>query len=424
MVIDLGEPQEEIELSARPWSSWQRRAVSAAAVLAALLGAGAAAAPVRPELLSVTIQATAADRYVVQEDALYLLRLSRGSRRLGTVTRYRLADPVEPEWETAINNAGPLHVAYLFEGMLLIKVGATEQQTIAIQPDTGREVWRRPGWYIGTGPGHGLFHDQARGITQHLSSVELATGNVRWSRSFPPQDPVLIDRNHGDRFVRWTKSGTAQLYDADAGALLATAHLPFDPESTARTVGGLLLIPGRVGSRWVVTAYGLDHLDRRWQTAIDFRGEHLNGGGYSECGAALCVGNINEGGVRLLDRATGRTRWSAPGSPFAWLVGPHLLTFRPGTTPVPRMVLLNPADGHLVADLGEWFPSAPADDGQMLAIRETGPRTLVARLDPTAMNVDVLGALANVFECEPYLVTVVCRRTGGAIAVWYPRRKP
>jgi hypothetical protein len=67
MVIDLGEPQQEVELSVRPWSWWQRRAVSAAVALAALLGAGAAAAAVRPQLMSVTIPATAADRYVMDE---------------------------------------------------------------------------------------------------------------------------------------------------------------------------------------------------------------------------------------------------------------------------------------------------------------------------------------------------------------------
>jgi hypothetical protein len=424
MVIDLGEPRDEVVLSPRPWSPRQRRAAGAALALAALLGAGGAAAPVRSELASVTIRATAADEYTVDDDALYLMRPSSGVIRAGlrTITRYRLSDATEPEWEAGIYTAGPVRGASLVDGMLLVIVEAgPDIQTIAIRPDTGHEVWRRSGWYYLAGGGHALLQDHSRHTAQQLFSIELATGMVRWSLSFPPDDPVLFD---GDRFVHWTKSGTAQVHDADTGEALATAHLPFDLELTAQVVSGLLLIPEDVAGRPVLTAYGLDHLDRRWQADIDLREEYVSG----ECGDALCVGVLNDGGIRLVDLATGRTRWSKPGFGYAYRVGSYLLAYGQGAATSdqasnPKATLLDPADGHVLGELGEWNTSVPSADGRMLGIRENGPRALVARLDPAAARVEVLGVLAGVFQCQASPVAVVCRRAGGSIGVWYPERR-
>jgi outer membrane protein assembly factor BamB len=418
MVIDLGEPRDEVEMAPRPWSPRQRRAVAVLLAVAALMGAGGAAAPGRPALVSVTIQATAADEVLVEGDALYLLRPSRGVSRSGlrTITRYRLPDATTPEWEARFYTDGPVRGASLVDGMLLAVADGRNVQTVAIQPETGKEVWRRSGWYHRTAPGHGLLQDHSRVVTQRLFSVDLASGNVRWSREYPADDQVLIDR---DRFVRWSQSDTAELYDAESGALLATAQLPFDRQLSVQVAAGLLLVPGESDGRPVITAYGRDRLDRRWQAEIDVRSEYLGG----ECGDALCVGNANDSGVRLVDLATGHTRWSAPGWGYTSRVGPYLLAYGPGESTNPRAALLDPADGHIVGDLGEWSASLPAPDGRMLGIRENGTRTLVARLDPLAVEVEVLGLLADVFQCQSSPAAVVCRRAGGSIGVWYPERK-
>jgi hypothetical protein len=184
-------------------------------------------------------------------------------------------------------------------------------------------------------------------------------------------------------------------------------------------VDGLLLIPEEDGGRPVLSAYGLDRLDRRWRADVDVRNEYVSG----ECGDALCVGIRNDGGIRLVDLATGRTRWSAPDWGYASLVGPYLLAYGRSETKNPRATLLDPVDGHVVGDLGQWNASPPADDGRMLGIRENGPRTLVGRLDPAAAKVEVLGLLAGVFQCQASPVAVVCRRAGGSIGVWYPERR-
>ncbi|BCB82474.1 hypothetical protein GCM10022251_70060 [Phytohabitans flavus] len=421
MVIDLGVPQDqdEVEVAPRRWSARQRRAVGAVLGIAALLGTVGAAAPVRSPLVSVTIQATAADDVLVANDALYLMRPSRGVIRAGlrTITRYRLADATTPEWEAAIYTAGPVRAASLVDGVLMAMAMAEGPgiETIAIRPDTGREVWRRSGWYHSTGLGHGLLQDQSPGRWQRVFGVDLATGDVRWSLEYPVDDTVLVDRG---RFVHWDRSGMAELHDADTGSLLATAHLPFDAQSSAQIVGDLLLIPAADGRRAVV-AYGMDRLDRRWQADIDMRSEYVSG----ECGDALCVGAVDGGGIRLVDAATGRTRWSAPGWGYAFRVGPRLLAYGPGQTTNPNAALLDPADGRVVGDLGEWNASVPADDGRMLGIRESSTRALVARLDPVAADAEVLGLLADVFQCQPGPVAVVCRRAGGSIGVWYPRRR-
>ncbi|MGN9913766.1 outer membrane protein assembly factor BamB family protein [Phytohabitans sp. LJ34] len=418
MVIDLGEPRDEVELSPRPLSRSQRRAMGATLALATLLSAGGAAAPVRPELVAVTIRATAADHYVVDDDALYLMRPSDVVVRAGlrTITRYRLPDATEPEWEAAIYTAGRVRGASLVDGMLLaVTQAGPDIETIAIRPDTGQEVWRRTGWWYETSAGNGLLLE-SRAMTQQLFSVELATGTVRWSRIYPAEDPVLID---GERFVHWTKSGTAEVHDSTTGDVLATAHLPLDPELAPQVVGDLLLVPEEDEDGSGLTAYGLDRLDRRWRADVDVRNEYVSG----ECGDAVCVGVRNDGGIRLVDLATGRTRWSAPGWGYAYPVGPYLFAYGRSETKNPRAALLDPVDGHVVGDLGQWNASLPADDGRMLGIRENGLRTLVARLDPAAAKVKVLGLLAGVFQCQASPVAVVCRRSGGSIGVWYPERR-
>lgn len=418
MVIDLGEPRDEVELAPRPWSPRQRRAVAVLVALAALMGAGGAAAPERSALVSVVIKATAADDVVVEGDSIYLLRPSRGTIRAGlrTITRYRLPDATTPEWEARIYTDGPLRGASLVDGMLLAITNGPDLQTIAIRPETGQEVWRRGGLYRSTASGHGLMQDYSPVVTQQLFNVELATGDVRWSRRYPADDQVLIDR---DRFVHWDKSGTARLYDADSGALLATRHLPIEPQLSMQVAGDVLMIPGESGGRPVVTAYGRDLLDRRWQADIDLGSEFVGG----ECGDALCVGSVNDDGLRLVDLATGRTRWAAPGWGYAHRVGPYLLAYGRGESTNPRAALLDPADGHVVGELGEWNASRPAVDGRMLGLRENGSRALVARLDPYLPGVEVLGVLADVFQCQSSAIAVVCRRAGGSIGVWYPERR-
>lgn len=418
MVIDLGVPQDEVELAPRPLSRRQRRAVASLIAFVVLMAVAGAAAPVRSALVSVTIQATAADEFVVEGDALYLLRPSRGVFRAGlrTITRYRLPDATTPEWEAGLYTDGPMRGASLVDGMMLALTDGQNIQTIAIQPETGREMWRRDGWYHRTGPGRGIMQDYSRVVTQRLFSVDVATGDVRWSRDYPGDEQVLID---GDRFVHWTRTGIAELYDADTGVLLATAHLPFDAELSVQFAGDLLLVPGESGGLPVLTAYGRDRLDRRWQAGIDLRSEFVGG----ECGDALCVGAANEGGLRLVDLATGQTRWSAPDWGYTFRVGPYLMAYGPGAATTPRAALLDPRDGHVVGDLGEWNASPPAADGRMLGTRENGSLALVARLDPLALEVDVLGLLSGVFQCQSSPVAVVCRRAGGSIGVWYPERR-
>ncbi|MDQ7906528.1 PQQ-binding-like beta-propeller repeat protein [Phytohabitans sp. ZYX-F-186] len=418
MVIDLGVPRDEIELAPRPLLPRQRRVVALALAFVALMGVAGGAAPVRPELVSVTIRATAADEIVVGDDALYLMRPGRGVVRAGlrTITSYALPEATGPVWEAALYTDGPVRGASLVDGMLLALAEGPEIQTIAIRPGTGREVWRRSGWYNRTAPGHGLLQDFSLSDLQRLFNVDLATGDVRWSKAYPSEHSVVIDE---DRFVRWTPAGVVELYDADSGAPLATARLPVDPQQPPVLMGDLLLVHEQADGRPVLAAYGTDRLDRRWQADVDPRSEYVSG----ECGDALCVGVGDFGGLRLVDLATGRTRWSAPGLGYAYPVGRYLLGYGPGQLNNSQMVLLDPADGHLVADFGQWDLSFPSKDWRMLGVRENGPRALVARLDAAAADVDVLGLLADVSLCRPTPLAVVCRRAGGSVGVWYPRRR-
>ncbi|BCB87873.1 hypothetical protein Psuf_051860 [Phytohabitans suffuscus] len=169
----------------------------------------------------------------------------------------------------------------------------------------------------------------------------------------------------------------------------------------------------------MLAAYGTDRLDRRWQADVDLRNEYIGG----ECGDALCVGTLSDDGLRLIELDSGRTRWSAPGWGYSYPAGSYLLANGPGGSTTPRVVLLDPADGHLVADLGEWNASLPGPDGRMLGIRESSTRALVGRIDPVAADVEVLGSLTDVFQCHASPLAVTCRKAGGAIGIWYPESR-
>ncbi|WP_091463132.1 hypothetical protein [Micromonospora inyonensis] len=125
-----------------------------------------------------------------------------------------------------------------------------------------------------------------------------------------------------------------------------------------------------------VTAYGLDRLDRRWTAELPSVGY------VSTCGAMLCVWQ-QPGGVRLLDRATGRTVWRDPRWMAAVPVGDRLVATTSVSSVREEVFVLDAATGRELADLGTWNGlRTPVDGRPPIASRQIRDRgLLVAEFD-------------------------------------------
>lgn len=430
MVIDLGEVREAPVGDDRPppWTPRQRRAVRVvAALVVALLAAGAA--PVRPALVMLDIPAAIGDRFVVSDstDSVYLLSpsldaLGQGERE---IVKYRLPAG-QQAWRTRVATAGPLRTAVSEGGILYALAEAYAPETIAFDADTGKVLWRRAGW-LGDTSAEQVFlsHDPRDDGTSLFMALDPRTGAERWSLEVPREEMVLYNR---DRIVRWRGDGAVEVRDRRTGGLVIRGQVPppvinplADSNPGVQLVGGLLLVAGPP-ERVVTTAYDLDRLQPVWQAEIDLMNEYVT----DECASGtLCVGGDGPG-MRVIARATGRTRWVSDRWSWMWRVGSALLAFGTESEPM-RVAVIDPADGHEIADLGRWStrPAAINPAGRMYAAR-TDPgtgRSWIAELDPVARSIHVLGAVPDSFACEAGQLVVTCTRTGGAVAVWYPRRK-
>ncbi|GAA4703706.1 hypothetical protein Prum_021460 [Phytohabitans rumicis] len=431
-MIDLGAVRDPPVLPGRSLASrlerWRTAAVLGAA--AAVLATAVAASPVRVALLEQTFPGVPArtDQPIVaaSADGLYLVRARGAQAGPGerTVIRYGVAGAV-PAWQVSVLTSGAVYGANVVEGTLLLHTGEFQPQTIALRAADGRFLWRRSGSWVQAGAGELLLSSRAPGGRMDTyQAVALTTGQARWAMSVPSGEWVLPDRS---RLVRWSDRGRAEVRDVRTGAVVSSGTLSRGENGAApgsapgvQVAGGLLLVAGWAGDRPVATAYGLDRLDRRWQADIDLSSEAVDG-----CGAELCVsGRKGRSGVRMLERDTGRTRWADDRWEQLSYAGSTLLGF--GKAPGPAQIaVLDANSGRQIADLGRWETSRSiAPDGRMLGVRtEPGTsRTWIAELDPAAWTTRVLGVARDAVGCQAGPAAVTCRRTGGAIGVWYPRR--
>jgi outer membrane protein assembly factor BamB len=431
MVIDLGEVREAPVGDDRPppWTPGQRRAVRAvAALVVALLAAGAA--PVRPALVMLEFPAAVGDRTVISDstDAVYLLSPSTDSLGQGEreIVKYRLPGGQEA-WRTSVPTAGPLRTAVADRGILFALAEAYEPETIALDAGTGEVLWRRAGWLGDTSAEHVfLSHDPRDEETALYMALDPRTGAEKWSIAVPLEEMVLYSRQ---RLVRWRSDGAVEVRDLRTGGLVIRGQVPppevdplVDGNPGVQLVDGLLLVAGPL-DRPVTTAYDVDRLQPAWQANIDLMNQYVSG----ECvdSGTLCVGG-QEPGVWVIERATGRTRWVSDRWSWLWRAGPVVVAFGPPFEPS-RVAVIDPADGREIADLGRWEtpPMSFKADGRMYASRtEPGSgRSWIAELDPARGVTRVLGVVPDSFACQAGQLVVTCRRVGGTVAVWYPRRR-
>lgn len=431
-VAPLGQPGDALAEPVAGWSAAQRRTAAAVAVLIAVLALvdGAAARP-RPMTMAIVATDTR-DMILYGSDIQLALSLGDGPGDR-TVAGYSMPD-ARPLWRVPIaaDQVGWLTLTRSSTALVISEEGPSpDGQSAAVLAGTGRVLYRAGGQLLGLLPGGhvllwtsrgGEFGVEAGG--RRLVARALATGRAQWSYTAPPGAWLWWDPRDGDlaAVAVLLPSGRLEMRDLPGGELTAAADLlaprrPAQPPDGVQIAGDLLLVEGWQGGRVRVTAYGRHRLDRRWAVDMDLASEFV-----TPCAGLLCVGSLARG-IRVLDPATGDTRWSSDQWSFVEPVGDYLLAgpagARVGGT---GLVVLDPRTGRVRADLGNWSPVWPLPaEGAPIAVRHDlrSSRSWFGRIDARDGRVRVIGVVTGVTDdCRAGVGWVSCRRPDGGVSVW------
>lgn len=434
-VIDLGEvgadppaPAPVADRSPRPpVSRW-----SVLAVLGVLLLATAAgSAPLPRPPTGVTIPARLGAPVLLAPDRVFVVDTvgplnGHGDREIAA---YRLPDgellwrsrpapwPEQPE----------LRPDALVGGVLVVSLGRRAgmghppaASVAGLDARTGRVRWRHPG-FLGADLGRSLllWQPATSDESTRFIVVDTASGEERWSLALPEPQPVIIaDTDAPDRKqLVLLGRDRVQLRDADTGVPHVERRMPraLSEPPFGQVEAGLLLVQD-YGFRYL-TAYGLPRLDRRWR--ITLRADEVVLG--DTCGDVLCLSGAT--GVRAIDPADGRVRWSNERVGELRQVGDRLILLTHSGEARPQtVVVLDPETGRQLGDFGPWsVVDSGRADGRVLATRrrvETG-RTQVALLDPGTLTVRTVAMLDRISgECEVAGDVLLCRRLDSSLGVW------
>lgn len=389
-----------------------------AAVAALLTGA---AAPQRSALGEARLEAAIGDAFRVIGDQVYLSRpdLTVQRRPPRVVATYLLPEG-RLRWRASLTIRGVLRKAVTVPSATLVSMeGLDGVETVAIDAASSQIRWRRPYLLVDVLPERNLalVSGSAPG-RRALTALDATTGRTVWEYAAPDGTWHFLEQ---EWIVSALPSGRVEVHEPDRGALVAVAQLgtAIRPslQSWAQPAGGLLLV-GTGDS--TVTAYGLPWLDLRWRARWDLTDWSVS----PTCGEALCVFNRTDG-LRVVDRATGRTKWSDPQWISAELAaGDRLLVRgrqRPGGTSAAALV--DAATGRELLDLRRWTAVGRPGErgGALLAVqidRENG-RAWFGSVDPSSLTVQVIDWADGVgTACQPGPDSLICRRRDFSVSVW------
>ncbi|MEU5940038.1 PQQ-binding-like beta-propeller repeat protein [Micromonospora sp. NPDC047548] len=426
-LIDLGDVREESgpEPGLRAPRAVGRPARVAAALVLTLVSLAGAAPAAQPT--SFTVPAGPATTAFLQDDRLFLMEpMDAPAGRDGQLTAYAVPaagnGPLAPLWRAPLPVTRPDGGVYVRGDLVVVTGGSFEdgpRRAFAFDLDTGRLRWQWRGDVLPAGPDL-LVLDLVGEESGTASSVDAATGQVRWSVPTPEEATSYRVRADGiDRIVVSRSSGQVEVWDARSGARLRSANVrpgELPVHHRAQPVDDLLLVVRDNAA--LVTAYGLDGLDRRWEIRLGLVA-YVNA-----CGPLLCAYG-QTGGMWALDPATGAVRWRVT----RWRAAlteqdGRMLVAGPAADGQDSFAVLDTATGRVVADLGTWTLAGgyPAE-GPLIGVRPAGgDRLLVAELDTAGGRIRALDVLAGVAgvagDCQAGARLLACRRGAGAYGVW------
>jgi hypothetical protein len=397
-------------------------AVLAAVLLAMLTGATRVGAWTQPHLLPSRL----GDLTFVSGDRLFLVGSgpeSSGTKIVMTyalpagtlLSRTTVTVPAAVYDVTAV--AGIVFVSYQTDAF-----GAVA--TVAVAAGTDRELWRRPAQVVAVSrpAGLALLRENHFAVgALHWYAVDLASGVARWTLT-QPIDGYIAETGYADGFPRRLVSlevtGRLAVRDTLTGAVVAAITIPA-PADWARS--GVALWPDDdlilVGDHTTATAYTLSGLTERWRAPVDLYTTYVGSG----CVDVVCLFSPGGTGIQILDRATGRVRWSSDRWAYGEQLGRYLLVSRgePGPDQPPDVV--DSRTGRLLGSLRPWQSVGAARHGGVIALRpeRVESRVWYGLLDPVRLSTRLLGVAERVYgDCQTTPDVLICRRIDGPVGIW------
>jgi hypothetical protein len=435
VVIDLGElpsggrHRVGRALIARPPRPYRTVLGAIAIVLAAMLTGAAHVNPPEPPLI---IPARLGDSTFVVGDRLFVV--SAGPELIGggvqnkIVSTYALPSGALLSL-TTVAVTGAIYDVTAVGDTVLVSYQADSfgaVRTVAIAAGTDRALWRRPARLLGISPSDGLVLLREK-LPQfgplHWYGIDLLSGDIRWMLE-QPVDGYITETGYVDgfprRLVTVNLAGRLEVRDTTTGAVTAatTIEVPADWAKYGIALwpdGDLILAGDHTGA----TAYAVPDLTERWRAPVDLYSSYIGPG----CGDAVCLFSPRDAGIRVLDRATGRDRWTSDRWSYGDQAGPYLIVGGgQGTRRSQTLNVVATMTGRVRGDFGPWHGVGPAlPDGTVVGLREQPAEDVVwyARLDPATLRVQVLGAADHVSgDCQTAPDVLVCRRVDASVGIW------
>ncbi|MGK5443033.1 PQQ-binding-like beta-propeller repeat protein [Micromonospora sp. URMC 105] len=421
-LIDLGDVREEPVPARRPPRDAGRPARVAAALVLTLVSL-AGAAPTTPPT-SFTVPARPSTRALLQDDRLFLVEPVDGpGGQGGGLTAYAVPatgrGALAPLWRVPLPPSRNADALSVHRDVVLVTGDVSEDgpgTIFAFDVATGRLRWQRPGGEV-LPAGDALLTVEGGGAEPgRVSSVDPGTGLLAWSVPTSVHAGYRYGPDGVDRIVVGLPSGQIEVRDARSGAQLRSAHLnpgELPVHHRSQPVGDLLLVVRDQAA--LVTAYGLDGLERRWEIRLGLVAY------FNTCGPLLCAYG-QTGGMWALDPASGAVRWRAT----RWngngpAQGGRVPVTGPGTGSQDALAILDTATGEVVDDLGDWdLIGGHPTEGRLIGARRDGDdRLTVAEVDVAGGRTRTLDVLADVSgDCQTAGRLLVCRRVGGSYGIW------
>jgi hypothetical protein len=416
-LIDLGEVQPEVAAAdTRPPVPWRSLLGALSVVLLALV---AGSATIRRFPAAIVIPARLPDVTFLDGDRLFLA--TRTGIDAYSLPAGRLLS------RTAVHVSGPVSNVLEAGDTLIVsyQIGEGESQgTVAVTVGTDRELWRRLDGLAGaSGPAGIALLSTGYGARNQAvwQAVDLHTGAVRWSTS-QPADGYTMVTGPIDEYPQWfvTVHADGRLETRDAVTGRLTARLngpPIDPhaDSIVWSVGDLAIIGGQAGG---VTAYRLPGLIPVWTTRVDLSQTWMQ----TDCGTVICAFRPQQG-IVVLDPADGHLLWQSPRWAYAQPAGNYLVAAvfdRTGDTPA--YWVLEPRTGRVLGTFGNWdVVSSDAVLPTLYGIHLVPGQTTIyyGVLDPARRTATILGrGDAVTGSCQTSADALVCRRSDASVAVW------
>jgi outer membrane protein assembly factor BamB len=443
--LDLTAQPDQTPTSPPPAYRYRLPGLLVAAVLAFALGGAAPALPTMLQFLGTAPTSSPESAYQLTGGRLYT---TSGVGRSRETTAWQLEKPLRKLWTTAVPGRVYDPDAVGFGGVQARHVGdvvllSDGPSTTVLDARTGKLLWTAPEG-VGTLGGDrvgvtqtpvfrpGTLYDQDSGdpgllyfsstgqphveppLRTDVRGIDLRTGVALWSATL--RGAVNVFGAPGDApAVLVVASDRLERLAGDTGKV--TRMVPLPPVGGAGPAGGdvvdglVLVRYGDYSSPGHEVAYAAGTLDRRWsRTVPDVQMDPPS------CGFVLCAGP--RGALDVVDPATGRAAWRAPGDVDLMRHGDYVVEVDSGTGTVERLV--DPATGALRVAAAGWGAviSVGTDDPIVLRRPAVAGRSVFGVVLPGRDRVQALGEAGGpISDCAADDTYVVCRGTDGP-QVW------